>query len=62
MIYKWPTDKENILKGAGISIEKKLEGVRLLNELTDKILTKRQKKLRLRLRSQRYPWPSCHYR
>lgn len=49
-MFRWPTKKENILRGAKISLEKKLEGIRLMNELADKVLTKRQKLLRLKLR------------
>jgi hypothetical protein len=51
MVYRWETKKEKILKGLAISPEKKLEGMRLLNELTDKVLSFSQKRLRRRLRA-----------
>lgn len=51
MNFGWETEKEKILKGARISPKKKLEGFRLLNELQDKILTRRQKYLRYKLRA-----------
>jgi len=44
------SQRENILKGLRISLQKKLEGIRLMNELSDKILTKHQKMIRRRLR------------
>lgn len=50
MICKWETKKERILRGMRISAERKLEGVRLMNELADKILSKRQKVIRQKLR------------
>ncbi len=50
MNFGWVAPKESILRGARISLEKKLEGIRLMNELADKILTRRQKLLRRRLR------------
>lgn len=51
MIFGWETEKEKIFKGARISIKNKLEGIRLMNELADKVLTGRQKVLRQKLRS-----------
>ena len=50
MRFGWETRKENILRGVKILPEKKLEGFRLLNELADKALTKRQKAMRRKLR------------
>jgi hypothetical protein len=50
MIFKWETKNEKILRGWKISAEKKLEGIRLFNELTDKVLSKKQKRLRRHLR------------
>lgn len=50
MIYRWETEKERILRGIQISPEKKLEGLRLMNEFTEKFSTKRQRKLRQKLR------------
>jgi hypothetical protein len=47
---EWTTQKENILRGTRISLRKKLEGIRLMNELSDRILTKRQKMMRRKLR------------
>lgn len=49
-MFGWASKKENILKGARISSQKKLEGIRLMNELADKVLTRRQKLLRFKLR------------
>jgi len=50
MNFGWETRQEEILKGARISAQKKLEGIRLMNELADKVLTNRQKMMRKRLR------------
>ena len=49
-MFGWRTQKENILRGAEISLRKKLEGIRLMNELADKVLTHRQKAMRRKLR------------
>lgn len=49
-MFRWQTYKERVLRGANISPGKKLEGFRLMNELTDKILTVRQKAIRRKLR------------
>jgi len=46
----WVTQKESIAKGARIFPRKKLEGIRLMNELADKVLTPRQKIIRRKLR------------
>lgn len=53
MRFGWETRKEKILKGAAISAEKKLEGIRLINELADRVLTKHQKVIRHKLRESR---------
>lgn len=50
MSFGWETKTEKIVRGANISAEKKLEGIRLMNELTDKVLTTRQKIIRRKLR------------
>lgn len=50
MIFRWQTKKERILRGIHMSPEKKLEGLRLLNELADKILSGVQKAIRQKLR------------
>ena len=50
MICKWETEKERILRGMRISSVRKLEGIRLMNELADRILSKRQKAIRQKLR------------
>lgn len=47
---KWQTEGEIVLRGARISPRKKLEGFRLMNELADKVLSRRQKLLRRKLR------------
>lgn len=50
MRFSWETKKEKILRGFEISAEKKLEGIRLINELADRVLTKQQKIMRQKLR------------
>ncbi len=50
MIFKWETEREKILRGAKISPEKKLEGIRLMNEFADQALTMRQKRIRQNLK------------
>ena len=49
-MFEWESKKERILRGVKISAEKKLEGIRLMNELADRVLTKRQKLMRRKLR------------
>lgn len=50
MRFGWETKREEIIRGANISAKEKLEGIRLMNELVDKVLTTRQKILRRKLR------------
>ena len=50
----WKTANEIILRGVKIAPKKKLEGMRLLNELADRVLTARQKKMRRARRSVAY--------
>jgi len=50
MKFGWATQRENILRGVKVSLQKKLEGIRLMNELADKVLTLRQKLMRRKLR------------
>lgn len=50
MIFGWPTKKERILRGVKISAKNKLEGIRLMNELADKVLSGRQRAIRAKLR------------
>jgi hypothetical protein len=50
MNFGWETQKQRIIRRAKISVEKKLEGIRLMNELADRVLSKRQKLLRRKLR------------
>lgn len=52
-MFRWSTKKEDILRGAKISLQKKLEGIRLMNELADKVLTSYQKMIRRKLREGR---------
>lgn len=52
MIFKWESEREKRLKGVRISPVKKLEALRLMNELTDKVLTKAKKIIRHTLRTQ----------
>ena len=53
MMFGWEKKREKILRGAMISPEKKLEGIRLMNELADKVLTARQKIIRRKLKESR---------
>ena len=50
MKSRWETKREKILRGLTISPQKKLEGMRLMNELSDKVLTRHQKIARQKLR------------
>jgi len=50
MKFGWENKKDKIMKSLNMSAAKKLEGIRLMNELADKVLTKRQKAMRRRLR------------
>ena len=49
-MFGWDTKREKILKGARISAKNKLEGIRLMNELADKVLTNEQKAMRQKLK------------
>jgi len=49
-MFGWESKKQRILRSLKISPEKKLEGIRLMNELADKALTARQRKLQRKLR------------
>ena len=51
MIFDWQTKLEKRLAGRKISAGKKLEGIRLMNELADKMLSIKQKIARRRLRN-----------
>ena len=51
MIFKWESEKEKRIKGLRISPVKKLEALRLMNELADRVLTKRKKIIRYELRA-----------
>jgi len=50
MIFRWETEKERVLRGSKIPPERKLEAFRLMNELVDKVLTKKQKIMRHKMR------------
>lgn len=50
MNFNWGKKRERLLRGVKVSAEKKLEGMRLMNELADKILGVRQKAARRKLR------------
>ncbi|MDD5583745.1 MAG: hypothetical protein PHV55_01635 [Candidatus Omnitrophica bacterium] len=50
MRFGWETKNEKILRGIKISAQKKLEGIRLMNEMADAVLSKRQKLARRKLR------------
>ena len=49
-MFKWETKKEKLLRGLKISPKEKLEGIRLMNELSDKALTLKQKIARRKMR------------
>ncbi|MDD4909631.1 MAG: hypothetical protein PHR44_03005 [Candidatus Omnitrophica bacterium] len=51
MISKWETQKEKILRGLEVSPKNKLEALRLMNELADRVLSYRQKLIRRKLRA-----------
>lgn len=51
MNFKWETKQEKARKGRKISAGKKLEGLRLMNELADEVLSAREKVIRQRLRN-----------
>ena len=48
--FEWKSREEKFLKGFEVSPLKKLEGLELMNELADKVLTKEQKLIRRKLR------------
>lgn len=50
MRCKWETAREKSARGREIAPGKKLEGLRLMNELADGVLTKQQKSIRRKLR------------
>ena len=45
-MFGWDTKKQRLIRGLNISPEKKLEGIRLMNELADKALSPKQIKAR----------------
>ena len=49
-MFTLPTQRKNVLRGVRISHQKKLEGIRLMNELADKVLTDKQKIIRRKLK------------
>ena len=54
MKFGWQSERERILKGLKISAAKKLEGLKLMNELADGVLTKREKIVRRKLKESRF--------
>jgi hypothetical protein len=50
MITRWETKKERVLRHIRISPKKKLESIRMMNEMSDKVLTLRQKAIRRKLK------------
>ena len=50
MRFGWETKREKVSRGLKIAPEKKLEGIRLMNELADRILSNRQKAIRRKIR------------
>lgn len=53
MKFGWQTKKDKRLRGVRMSAESKLEGIRLMNELADMVLTTRQKVARRKMREAR---------
>ena len=53
MRFGWQTKKDRLLRGVKMSAKSKLEGIRLMNELADMVLSKRQKLARRKLREAR---------
>lgn len=49
-MFGWNTKREKVLRGTRISAKSKLEGIRLMNELADKVLTNEQKAMRQKLK------------
>ena len=49
-MFEWETRLEKRIRGLKISAKKKLEGLRLMNELTDKALSLKQRIARMKLR------------
>lgn len=50
MIFGWESEREKVLRASKIPPFKKLEAIRLMNELTDKVLSPEQKRIRRKLR------------
>lgn len=50
MKFGWETREQKILRMAKVSAKKKLEAIRLMNEMADKVLTSRQKLVRRKLK------------
>lgn len=50
MIFAWDNEEERLLRFMRIPAKKKLEWLNQMNELADKVLTSKQKAMRLRLR------------
>jgi len=46
----WESEREKALRASKISPFKKLEGIRLMNELADSVLSLKQKQLRRKTR------------
>lgn len=46
----WESEREKVLRASKISSFKKLEGIRLMNELADGVLSLKQKQLRRKMR------------
>lgn len=53
MIFKWTSDEERLRKWMKISPQKKMEWLRAMHELIVKSTSKREKKLRVKLREMR---------
>jgi len=50
MNFGWEGEREKVLRASKIAPFKKLEGIRLMNELADKVLSLKQKQLRRKMR------------
>ena len=50
MMFGWETRRQRLVRASKISAAKKLEGIRLMNELADRVLSLKQKRARRKLR------------
>ena len=53
MIFKWETEEERLLRFMKISPKKKLEWLNQMNRFLNKVWTKKQKDIYLKIREER---------